>query len=83
MASITVKSDETMLASGAGDSSLILWKDVTREDRESAAQEKEKRIQEEQQLANLMKQGQLLDALALTIKLDQPFRSLNILKGTL
>lgn len=78
---ILVKSDESLIASGAGDSSLILWRDITKEDRENAAKEKEKKIQEEQLLANLMKHGQLLDALALAIRLDQPFRTLNILKG--
>ena len=77
----TVKSDDSILASGAGDSALILWKDVTKEEREAAAAEKEKRILEEQQLANLMQQGLLLDALALAVRLDQPFRCLNILKG--
>ena len=60
---------------------MIIWKDVTKEERESSAQEKEKRVLEEQQLANLMRQGLLLDALALAIELDQPFRTLNILKG--
>lgn len=67
--------------SGAGDSTLILWKDVTKEEREAAVQEKEQRILEEQQLANLMQQGLLLEALGLAIHLDQPFRTLNILKG--
>lgn len=76
-----VKSDDSLLASGAGDSALILWKDVTKEEREAAAAEKEKRILEEQQLANLMQQGLLMEALALAIRLDQPFRCLNILKG--
>lgn len=71
-----------MLVSGAGDSALILWKDVTKEEREAAVQEKEKRILEEQQLANLMQKGLLLEALGLAIHLDQPFRTLNILKGT-
>lgn len=77
-----VKSDDSLLVSGAGDSTLILWKDVTKEEREAAIQEKEKRILEEQQLANLMQQGLLLEALGLAIHLDQPYRSLNILKGT-
>ena len=69
------------MASGAGDSTIILWKDVTKQEREEQAQENEKRILEEQQLSNLMQQGLLLEALGLAIKLDQPFRSLNILKG--
>lgn len=76
-----MKSDDSLLASGAGDSTLILWKDVTKEEREAVAAEKEKRVLEEQQLANLMQQGLLLDALALAVRLDQPFRCLNILKG--
>ena len=62
---------------------MILWKDVTREERETAAQEKEKRLLEEQQLDNLMHQGLLLDAFALAIRLDQPFRTLKILKGAI
>lgn len=78
----TVKSDDSVLASGAGDANLILWKDVTKEEKEAVAQEQEKRILEEQKLANLMQQGLLLDALSLAIGLDQPGRSLNILKGT-
>jgi len=78
---ISVKSDDSVLASGAGDSTLILWKDVTKKEREEQAQENEKRILEEQQLANLMQQGLLLEALGMAIRLDQPYRSLNILKG--
>ncbi len=56
---------------------------MTKEEREAAVQEKEKRILEEQQLANLMQKGLLLEALGLAIHLDQPFRTLNILKGIL
>jgi len=56
---------------------------VTKEEREAAVQEKDKRILEEQQLANLMHKGLLLEALGLAIHLDQPFRTLNILKGML
>lgn len=81
MLSLEVKSDDSLMVSGAGDSTLILWKDVTKEEREAEIQEKEKRLLEEQQLANLMQQGLLLEALGLAIHLDQPFRSLNILKG--
>lgn len=77
-----VKSDDSLLVSGAGDSTLIIWKDVTKEEREAALKEKESRILEEQQLANLMQQGLLLEALGLAIHLDQPFRTLNIIKGT-
>jgi len=77
---LAVKSDGAALASGAGDANLILWKDVTKEEKEAVALEQEKRILEEQQLANLMQQGLLLDALGLAIRLDQPFRSLNIIK---
>lgn len=79
---LIVKSDDSVLASGAGDANLILWKDATNEEKEAVAQESEKRILEEQKLANLMQQGLLLDALGLAISLDQPSRSLNILKGT-
>ena len=77
----TAKSDDSVLASGAGDANLILWRDVTKEEQEAVAQEHEKRILEEQKLSNLMQQGLLLDALVLAIRLDQPSRSLNILKG--
>ena len=45
------------------------------------SEEARKRILEEQQLANLMQQGLLLEALGMAIRLDQPYRSLNILKG--
>lgn len=79
---LLVKSDDSLLVSGAGDSTLIIWKDVTKEEREAALKEKESRILEEQQLANLMQKGLLLEALGLAIHLDQPFRTLNILKGT-
>jgi len=77
---LAAKSDDSVLASGAGDANLILWRDVTKEEQEAVAQEHEKRILEEQKLSNLMQQGLLLDALVLAIRLDQPSRSLNILK---
>ena len=44
MLSLEVKSDDSLMVSGAGDSTLILWKDVTKEEREAEILEKEKRL---------------------------------------
>ena len=77
---LAVKGDDSALVSGAGDATLIVWRDVTKEEREAEIKKKEKQLLEEQQLANLMRQGLLLDALSLAVELDQPFRTLNILK---
>lgn len=71
-----------MLVSAAGDSVVILWQDCTKADREAALKKSEEQLQQEQQLANLLQQGKLLEALVVAVRLDQPFRTLNILKGT-
>jgi len=62
---LAVNADDSAMVSGAGDSTLVVWRDVTKEERQAQTDQLEKKLLEEQQLANLMRQGLLLDALSL------------------
>ncbi|KAH3860700.1 transducin beta-like protein 3 [Dreissena polymorpha] len=73
------EADDTFVT-GAADSSLIVWKDVTETEQEEARQKKETAILQEQELSNLIHEKKYLKAIGLAITLEQPFRLLNILK---
>lgn len=80
---LTINSDEQLMISGGEDSQLIVWKDDTVEKIEEAAKKDELFIANEQQLMNYIQQRKWTKALKLAIKLDQPFRALNIIKEIL
>lgn len=66
---------------GGSDSLLLVWKDTTEEKKVAALQQRENMLLQEQQLSNLIHADRLLDALALALDLDRPFKVLNIIKG--
>ncbi|XP_034948506.1 transducin beta-like protein 3 [Chelonus insularis] len=80
---LAVSRDEKQLISGGSDSLLIIWRDVTEEVRRKAAEERERIVLEEQRLANLLKAGELIDALKLTLDLDKPQHTLRVIEGIL
>lgn len=67
--------------SGGADSLLVRWKDVTEEKRKSAIEEHEKLTLQEQELANLIHNDELLKALKMAIRLQRPHQSLKIVQG--
>ncbi len=46
--------DDGRLVSGAGDATLVVWRDVTQEERKEKIEEQQRRLVDEQQLANLV-----------------------------
>lgn len=77
---MTMNKDESLLVTGSDDSKLIVWKDDTEERMQEAADKREQFVLNEQKLSNLIKAQKWTKALKLAIKLDQPFRALNIIK---
>lgn len=62
---------------------IIVWRDVTQENKAKLIAEKENLILEEQKLANLLKAEKLTAALNLALKLERPLQSLKIIEGIL
>lgn len=80
---LVVNSDESLLVTGAADSTILVWKDCTSEERQEALAKEEALILQEQQLSNLLKEKQWTKALQLALRLEHPFRALNIIKEIL
>ncbi|KAH7945877.1 hypothetical protein HPB49_016771 [Dermacentor silvarum] len=78
---LAVNSDESLLITGAADSTILVWKDCTSEERQEALAKQEELILQEQQLSNLLKEKKWTKALQLALRLEHPFRALNIIKG--
>ncbi|ESO07669.1 hypothetical protein HELRODRAFT_191008 [Helobdella robusta] len=71
------------VATGAGDGSITYWKDVTEDERQEAFNKSQELTIKEQELSNYLQAKQFGKALALAISLNQPNRTLEILKGLL
>ncbi|XP_054168182.1 transducin beta-like protein 3 [Oppia nitens] len=80
---LTQTLEETLMISGSSDSSIIIWRDVTEKETEELALQKESQVESEQNLLNCMQKKNWLKALKLAIRLDHPFRALNIIKEIL
>lgn len=68
------------LVSGGSDSKLVLWKDVTKEEEALAIQQREEKVQLEQQLYNYISKKNYLPALQLALQLKYSQRVLSILQ---
>ncbi|KAH7951980.1 hypothetical protein HPB52_016325 [Rhipicephalus sanguineus] len=80
---LAVSSDESLLITGGADSTILVWKDCTSEERQEALAKQEELILQEQQLSNLLKEKKWTKALQLALRLEHPFRALNIIKEIL
>uniref|UniRef100_A0A6M2CX37 Putative transducin beta-like protein n=1 Tax=Rhipicephalus microplus TaxID=6941 RepID=A0A6M2CX37_RHIMP len=80
---LAVSSDESLLVTGGADSTILVWKDCTSEERQEALVKQEEMILQEQQLSNLLKEKKWTKALQLALRLEHPFRALNIVKEIL
>ena len=78
---IVVGENESHLWSGGADSNLICWKDITEEEKKEQEELANNRILEEQQLSNLLLNKKYTKALNIAINLQQPHRTLKIIKG--
>lgn len=72
---------ESTIVTGGADSTLVTWKDVTEEKRNAAIEEREKLALQEQQLANLIHNNELLKALKLALRLQRPHQCLTIVQS--
>ncbi|ESO84760.1 hypothetical protein LOTGIDRAFT_221859 [Lottia gigantea] len=80
---LTTNTAENTVVTGAADSTVIFWKDVTEEEREETLKIQEDLILKEQQLSNLIQKKKYLKALSLAITLEQPYKVLSIIKAIL
>lgn len=80
---LAVSRDETKIVTGGEDASLIIWKDVTQDEKDQELAEAARLASEEQTLSNLIQDKKWGMALAIAIRLNQPFRGLKIVKELL
>jgi U3 small nucleolar RNA-associated protein 13 len=80
---LAVNSREDRVVTGASNSTLILWKDITEEEIKAEYEKRAEMILKEQELANLLMEKKYVKAIALAITLEQPFRVLTISKEIL
>ncbi|XP_063240647.1 transducin beta-like protein 3 [Bacillus rossius redtenbacheri] len=69
---LAVSGDGAALLTGGADSLLVLWRDVTAQRQQAEREDAQRRLLQEQQLANLVQGDQLLAALRLALSLDRP-----------
>ncbi|XP_074647649.1 transducin beta-like protein 3 isoform X2 [Tubulanus polymorphus] len=80
---MAVSEKENVVATGADDSNIILWKDVTAEELAVARKTQENLLLKEQELMNLLHEKKYLKAIGIAITLEQPFRVYTIVKEIL
>ncbi|KAF2863670.1 WD40 repeat-like protein, partial [Piedraia hortae CBS 480.64] len=72
-------SDEpTILASGSADASFTLWRDTSSATATEALEATSRRVEEDQELQNQLREGLLREAADLALRLDHPRRLLEI-----
>ncbi|KAJ8318545.1 hypothetical protein KUTeg_003636 [Tegillarca granosa] len=80
---LAINKNENIAVTGGADSTIILWKDITKEEKEEKQQQQEEFILKEQELCNLIQQKKYLKAIGLAITLEQPYRVLSLFKDVL
>lgn len=80
---LAVSTNEDSIITGGADSLLVRWKDVTDEKKKAAMEDREKLALQDQELANLIHNNELLKALKLSLRLERPHQSLRIIQGIL
>ena len=69
---------EDSIISGAADSLLCFWKDVTAEEEEEEIREEQVQCEQQQELRNLLFDGKLAAAFALSLALNMPYKCLGV-----
>ncbi|XP_045464733.1 transducin beta-like protein 3 [Harmonia axyridis] len=77
---IAVNKEESMIVTGDADSTLIKWKDMTIQKRMEKFQEAEMQVAEQQKLDNYLQSRKWKKAIKLAIRLNKPFKALQIIK---
>ena len=81
--SVCCRQDGDVLVSGGSDSALVVWQDTTEQVAQKAHDENEQLMLAQQELSNLLANNLYTKAVALALKLEQPFRLLGIVKTIL
>ncbi|XP_028405987.1 transducin beta-like protein 3 [Dendronephthya gigantea] len=81
--SLALSNSEERMLSGGVDSVLNIWKDVTEEEEETARMAVEDQLMKEQELSNLLQRKHFTKAISLALTLEQPLRTLNVIKEIL
>ena len=76
-------SNDLFIVSGGADASIVIWKDVTAENRMKKFEEQNEAISQMQTMENLLLDGNYLEAIKLAVRLNQPFKLLSILERIL
>jgi len=76
----TIINDSAYFATGAADSKLILWKDVSLEEEMKDTEERRLQISQEQEMNNKLKSGKRQEAAVLALSLDRPMALFNIIR---
>ena len=76
----TVINNSVYFATGAADSKLILWKDVTLEEEMKETEERRLQIAQEQEMNNKLKGGKRQEAAVLALSLNRPMALFNIIR---
>ncbi|CAB4012315.1 Transducin beta 3 [Paramuricea clavata] len=81
--SLALSNSQEIMLTGGVDSVLNIWKDVTEEEEETARMAVEDQLMKEQELSNLLQRKQFTKAISLALTLEQPLRTLNVIKDIL
>lgn len=81
--SLAISNSQEIMLTGGVDSVLNIWKDVTEEEEETARIAVEDQLMKEQELSNLLQRKQFTKAISLALTLEQPLRTLNVIKDIL
>ena len=80
---MSVSKSEKTIVTGAADSTIKFWRDITEQTICKQEKEEENKIQNEQEMLNLIQQKQFDKAVELAIMLDHPHRALKVFKQIL
>lgn len=79
---LDASSDGDSVVTGSADAILTVWRDITEEKVIQNIEKKNKLIEEEQRLNNLLNAKEWTRAFELALKLDRPFTLLKVVRGT-
>lgn len=81
--SLDANESEQLFVTGAADSRVVVWRDTTQQELEDEARQRDSNVEATQELMNCMQSRKWMKALKYAIRLEQPFRALNVLKEML
>ncbi|XP_066919285.1 transducin beta-like protein 3 isoform X2 [Clytia hemisphaerica] len=80
---LAIKKTEDFMVTGGEDSTIKIWMDITEKLKLEEEEKVHSKMEAEQELQNLLQQKKYTKAIGLAIRLEQPFRALNMFKDLL